>query len=340
MMNNLLITGGAGFIGSNFVFHMAEKYPNLKIIVLDLLTYAGNLENLASFIKSNRIKFVWGDITDRDFVFNLFKKEEFDCVVNFAAESHVDRSIRDASAFLNTNILGTQVLIDACIAFGNIRFHQISTDEVYGELPLERKDLKFSEKNNLVTSSPYSASKASADLLCLSYFRTYNLPVTISRASNNYGPFQFPEKLIPLVITRALADKDIPVYGDGANIRDWIHVSDHCKAVDTILFYGKTGEIYNIGANSERDNLFVVRTILSIMGKHENLIKFVKDRAGHDRRYAIDSSKAKTQLNWKAEIAFDKGIKDTINWYLENKSWWERIISGEYSDYYKIMYGE
>ncbi|WP_059031607.1 dTDP-glucose 4,6-dehydratase [Tepidanaerobacter syntrophicus] len=337
---NILVTGGAGFIGSNFIFYMLKNHPNYKIVCLDLLTYAGNLETLESIMDNPNFKFVKGDITDRELVFELFEKEKFDAVVNFAAESHVDRSIENPEIFLKTNILGTQVLMDACRAFDTKRFHQVSTDEVYGDLPLERLDLFFTEDMPIKASSPYSASKAAADLLVLAYCRTYNLPATISRCSNNYGPYQFPEKLIPLVILRALDNKTIPVYGTGENVRDWLYVEDHCRAIDLILHDGTIGEVYNIGGHNEKTNLEVVKTILKELKKPESLITFVKDRAGHDLRYAIDPSKIHKELGWLPTTNFDDGIKRTVQWYLANKNWWEKIINGEYRNYYERMYAE
>ncbi|WP_213975757.1 dTDP-glucose 4,6-dehydratase [Tepidanaerobacter acetatoxydans] len=337
---NILVTGGAGFIGSNFIFYMLKNHPNYKIVCLDLLTYAGNLETLESIMDNPNFKFVKGDITDRELVFELFEKEKFDAVVNFAAESHVDRSIENPEIFLKTNILGTQVLMDACRAFDTKRFHQVSTDEVYGDLPLERSDLFFTEDMPIKASSPYSASKAAADLLVLAYYRTYKLPATISRCSNNYGPYQFPEKLIPLVILRALDNKTIPVYGTGENVRDWLYVEDHCRAIDLILHDGTIGEVYNIGGHNEKTNLEVVKTILKELKKPESLITFVKDRAGHDLRYAIDPSKIHKELGWLPTTNFDDGIKRTVKWYLENRNWWEKIINGEYRNYYERMYAE
>ncbi|MGB4588354.1 MAG: dTDP-glucose 4,6-dehydratase [Clostridiaceae bacterium] len=334
----ILVTGGAGFIGSNFVYLMLEKHKDYKIVCLDLLTYAGNLSTLEEALKNPNFKFVKGDITDRDFVFNLFDEENFDIIVNFAAESHVDRSIENPDVFLKTNILGTQVLMDACRAHNNTRFHQVSTDEVYGDLPLDRLDLFFTEETNIHTSSPYSASKASADLLVNAYHRTFGLPTTISRCSNNYGPYHFPEKLIPLIISRALNDEKLPVYGTGENVRDWLYVKDHCEAIDLIIHNGRIGEVYNIGGHNERTNLEVVKTILRELGKPETLITYVKDRAGHDMRYAIDPTKIKNELGWEPTTTFDEGIKKTVAWYLDNKSWWENIISGEYQNYYSTMY--
>lgn len=319
---------------------MLKNHPNYKIVCLDLLTYAGNLETLESIMDNPNFKFVKGDITDRELVFELFEKEKFDAVVNFAAESHVDRSIENPEIFLKTNILGTQVLMDACRAFDTKRFHQVSTDEVYGDLPLERSDLFFTEDMSIKASSPYSASKAAADLLVLAYYRTYKLPATISRCSNNYGPYQFPEKLIPLVILGALDNKTIPVYGTGENVRDWLYVEDHCRAIDLILHDGTIGEVYNIGGHNEKTNLEVVKTILKELKKPESLITFVKDRAGHDLRYAIDPSKIHKELDWLPTTNFDDGIKRTVQWYLANKNWWEKIINGEYRNYYERMYAE
>jgi len=336
----VLVTGGAGFIGSNFVYYMLEKHPDYKIVCLDALTYAGNLETLEDALKNPNFSFVKGDIADRECVFDLFEKQQFDIVVNFAAESHVDRSIESPEIFLKTNILGTQVLLDASRKFGVKRYHQVSTDEVYGDLPLDRTDLFFTEETPIHTSSPYSASKAAADLLVLAYHRTYGMPVTISRCSNNYGPYHFPEKLIPLMIANALNDKNLPVYGDGLNIRDWLYVKDHCIAIDLIIHNGRVGEVYNIGGHNEKANIDVVKIILKQLGKSEDLITYVKDRAGHDRRYAIDPAKIHTELGWLPETDFESGIKMTIEWYLANKPWWEKIISGEYQQYYDRMYNK
>ena len=336
----IVVTGGAGFIGSNFVIHMVKKYPEHQIINLDLLTYAGNLENLTEVENAPNYKFIRGDIADRKFVFGLFEKEKPDIIVNFAAESHVDRSIEDPESFVRTNVMGTTTLLDACKEYGIKRFHQVSTDEVYGDLPLDRPDLFFTEETPLHTSSPYSSSKASADLFVMAYHRTFGIPVTISRCSNNYGPYQFPEKLIPLIISRALADEELPVYGTGENVRDWLHVSDHCVAIDLILEKGRVGEVYNIGGHNERTNLEVVKTILKALDKPESLIRFVKDRPGHDRRYAIDPTKMETELGWKPQYVFDTGMKQTIQWYLDNKEWWEHIVNGEYTKYFEKMYGE
>ena len=334
----IIVTGGAGFIGSNFVFHMLKKYPDYRIICLDKLTYAGNLSTLAPVMDNPNFRFVKADICDREAVNKLFEEEHPDIVVNFAAESHVDRSIEDPGIFLQTNIIGTSVLMDACRKYGIQRYHQVSTDEVYGDLPLDRPDLFFTEETPIHTSSPYSSSKAAADLLVLAYHRTYGLPVTISRCSNNYGPYHFPEKLIPLMISRALADEELPVYGNGENVRDWLHVSDHCEAIDLIIHKGKVGEVYNIGGHNERTNLQVVQTILKALDKPESLIKYVKDRPGHDRRYAIDPTKIETELGWKPKYNFDTGIAQTIQWYLDNEDWWKHIISGEYQNYFAEMY--
>ena len=336
----MIVTGGAGFIGGNFVHYMTEKYPEEEIICLDKLTYAGNMETLEQVMDRDNFKFVKGDIADRAFVFQLVEAEKPDVGVNFAAESHVDRSISDPGIFLQTNVVGTGVLLDACREYGIQRYHQVSTDEVYGDLPLDRLDLFFTEETPIHTSSPYSASKASADLLVLAYHRTFGLPVTISRCSNNYGPYHFPEKLIPLMIANALNDQPLPVYGKGENVRDWLYVLDHCIAIDRIIRDGKVGEIYNIGGHNERTNLEVVKTILQELGKPESLIRYVTDRPGHDRRYAIDPSKIKRELGWEPTTTFDEGIKKTIRWYLDNRDWWEHIINGEYRDYYERMYGE
>ncbi len=334
-----LVTGGAGFIGSNFVFYMLDKYPQDQIVCLDKLTYAGNLETLESVMENPRFTFVKGDIADRGAVYALFEEEHPDVVVNFAAESHVDRSVVDPGIFLQTNILGTGVLMDACRKYGIQRYHQVSTDEVYGDLPLDRTDLFFTEQTPIHTSSPYSASKASADLLVQAYHRTFGLPVSISRCSNNYGPYHFPEKLIPLMIANALNDKPLPVYGTGENVRDWLYVTDHCAAIDLIVRKGRVGEVYNIGGHNERTNLQVVKTILKALDKPESLIHFVTDRPGHDMRYAIDPTKIREELGWLPTTPFDEGIQKTIRWYLENKSWWEHIISGDYQNYYERMYG-
>ena len=335
----ICVTGAAGFIGGNFVYYMLENHPDYDIVGLDLLTYAGNLETLEEAMKNPHFKFTKGDIADREYVYDLFEKEKFDIVVNFAAESHVDRSIVNPEIFLKTNILGTSVLMDACRKYGIQRYHQVSTDEVYGDLPLDRPDLFFTEETPIHTSSPYSSSKAGADLLVLAYHRTYGLPVTITRCSNNYGPYHFPEKLIPLIISRALADESLPVYGTGENVRDWLYVKDHCAAIDKVIHNGREGEVYNVGGHNERTNLQVVKTILKELGKPERLITFVTDRKGHDRRYAIDPTKIETELGWSPTTTFDVGIKQTIDWYLTHKQWWQNIINGDYQNYYEKMYG-
>lgn len=334
----IVVTGGAGFIGGNFVHYMLKKYKDYKIICLDKLTYAGNLETLEPVMDNKNFKFIKGDIADREFIYKLFEKEKPEIIVNFAAESHVDRSIEDPGIFLQTNVMGTNVLLDACRKYGIKRYHQVSTDEVYGDLPLDRPDLFFTEETPLHTSSPYSASKASADLLVQAYYRTFKLPITISRCSNNYGPYHFPEKLIPLMIANALNKKSLPVYGKGENVRDWLYVEDHCRAIDMIIHNGKVGEVYNIGGHNERTNLEVVKTIIRELGKSEDLIKYVTDRPGHDMRYAIDPTKIKNELGWEPLTLFDEGIKKTIKWYLDNKKWWTNIINGEYQNYYKKMY--
>ena len=334
----IIVTGGAGFIGGNFIHLMVNKYPEDDYICLDKLTYAGNLETLAPVMDKPNFKFVKGDIADREFIYDLFETEKPDVVINFAAESHVDRSIEDPGIFLQTNVMGTGVLLDACRKYGIVRYHQVSTDEVYGDLPLDRPDLFFTEETPLHTSSPYSASKASADLLVMAYHRTFKIPVTISRCSNNYGPYHFPEKLIPLMIANALNGKQLPVYGKGENVRDWLYVEDHCKAIDLIVRKGKVGEVYNIGGHNEKTNLEVVKTVIKQLGKSEDLITFVTDRPGHDMRYAIDPTKIHNELGWLPETCFDEGIKKTIEWYLNNREWWENIISGEYTKYYEKMY--
>lgn len=335
---NIIVTGGAGFIGANFVYYQLEKHPEDRIICLDALTYAGNLETLEEAMKNPNFRFVKGDIADREFVYNLFEEEHPDIVVNFAAESHVDRSIENPEIFLKTNIMGTQVLMDACRKYGIKRYHQVSTDEVYGDLPLDQPELFFTEETPIHTSSPYSSSKAGADLLVLAYYRTFKLPVTITRCSNNYGPYHFPEKLIPLMISRALADEPLPVYGKGENVRDWLYVKDHCSAIDLVMRKGRVGEVYNVGGHNERTNLEVVKTILAQLGKPESLITYVTDRPGHDMRYAIDPTKIHTELGWLPETKFDDGIKATIQWYLENEDWWKNILSGDYQNYFQKMY--
>jgi len=334
----ILVTGGAGFIGGNFVHYMVETYPEDMIVNLDLLTYAGNLETCKPVEGKPNYKFVKGDIADREFIFKLFEEEKFDVVVNFAAESHVDRSITDPEIFVKTNVMGTTTLLDAAKEFGVKRYHQVSTDEVYGDLPLDRPDLFFTETTPLHTSSPYSSSKASADLFVLAYHRTFGLPVTISRCSNNYGPYHFPEKLIPLMIANALNDKPLPVYGKGENVRDWLYVEDHCRAIDLIIHNGRVGEVYNVGGHNEMKNIDIVKIICKELGKPESLITYVADRKGHDMRYAIDPTKIHNELGWLPETKFADGIKKTIQWYLDNKEWWETIISGEYQDYYEKMY--
>ena len=334
---NILVTGGAGFIGGNFVHYMVAAHPDYNIIVLDKLTYAGNLETLEPVM--DKISFEKADIADRKAVYRIFEEYKPDIVVNFAAESHVDRSIENPEIFLQTNILGTQVIMDACRKYGIERYHQVSTDEVYGDLPLDRPDMFFTEETPIHTSSPYSASKASADLLVQAYHRTYGLPVTISRCSNNYGPYHFPEKLIPLMIANALADKPLPVYGEGLNVRDWLYVEDHCRAIDLIIHKGTVGEVYNIGGHNEKTNIYIVKKILELLDKPESLITYVTDRKGHDLRYAIDPTKIHNELGWLPETKFDDGIVKTVNWYLDNEGWWKKIISGEYQDYYAKMYG-
>lgn len=336
----IIVTGGAGFIGSNFVFLELAKHPEDRIVCVDALTYAGNLSTLKSVLDEPNFRFVKLDICDREGVYRLFEEEKPDMVVNFAAESHVDRSIDNPEIFLQTNIIGTAVLMDACRKYGIRRYHQVSTDEVYGDLPLDRPDLFFHEDTPLHTSSPYSSSKASADLLVMAYHRTFRLPVTISRCSNNYGPYQFPEKLIPLMIANALADRKLPVYGEGQNVRDWLYVEDHCKAIDLILRKGNVGEVYNIGGHNEMKNIEIVKLICETLGKPESLIEHVTDRKGHDQRYAIDPTKIHSELGWLPETMFRDGIKKTIQWYLDNREWWENIISGEYQNYYAEMYGK
>ena len=331
-MTKLLVTGGAGFIGANFIYYELAHHPADQILCLDSLTYAGNITTLKEAMKAPGMRFVRADITDRETVFRLFDSYRPDVVVNFAAESHVDRSIRDPGVFLQTNIMGTQILMDACLHYGAQRFHQVSTDEVYGDLPLDRPDLLFVESTPLRASSPYSASKAAADLLVGAYVRTFQLPATISRCSNNYGPYQFPEKLIPLMIARAMAHQPLPVYGKGENIRDWLYVEDHCAAVDSIIRRGKAGEIYNIGGHNERSNLDVVKTILRELGEPECLITFVADRPGHDLRYAIDPEKIRRELGWQPATNFQDGIRATVQWYRDHQAWWQEILSGRYAE--------
>ena len=331
-MTKLLVTGGAGFIGANFIYYELAHHPADQILCLDSLTYAGNITPLKEARKAPGMRFVRADITDRETVFRLFDSYRPDVVVNFAAESHVDRSIRDPGVFLQTNIRGTQILMDACLHYGAQRFHQVSTDEVYGDLPLDRPDLLFVESTPLRASSPYSASKAAADLLVGASVRTFQLPATISRCSNNYGPSQFPEKLIPLMIARAMAHQPLPVYGKGENIRDWLYVEDHCAAVDSIIRRGKAGEIYNIGGHNERSNLDVVKTILRELGEPESLITFVADRPGHDLRYAIDPEKIRRELGWQPATSFQDGIRATVQWYRDHQDWWQEILSGRYAE--------
>lgn len=335
----VLVTGGAGFIGGNFIHYIMKKYPDYKILCVDCLAYAGNMETLAPVLENPNFKFFKTDITDRKAVFEIFEAERPDIVINFAAESHVDRSIDTPDIFLKTNVMGTQVMLDACRKYGIKRYHQVSTDEVYGDLPLDRSDLFFTEETPLCTSSPYSASKASADLLVHAYHKTYNLPATISRCSNNYGPYQFPEKLIPLMIINALNDKPLPVYGDGKNVRDWLYVEDHCKAIDLIIHKGRIGEIYNVGGHNEMPNIDIVKLICHALNKPEALITYVNDRKGHDLRYAINPEKIHRELGWLPEVSFSGGIEKTISWYLDNKNWWQRIVDGEYKNYYQKMYG-
>lgn len=337
---NCVVTGGAGFIGSNFIFYELNEHPEDRIVCLDKLTYAGNLSTLEPVMQNPNFRFVKADICDREAVYRLFEEEKPDVVVNFAAESHVDRSIDNPEVFLRTNIEGTAVLMDACRKYGIQRYHQVSTDEVYGDLPLDRPDLFFTEDTPIHTSSPYSSSKAGADLLVLAYHRTYGLPVTISRCSNNYGPYHFPEKLIPLMIINALHDKSLPVYGEGINVRDWLYVEDHCRAIDLIVRKGTVGELYNVGGHNEMRNIDIVKLICKELGKPESLITHVTDRAGHDMRYAIDPSKIYADLGWLPETKFEDGIKETIQWYLENEDWWQPIVSGEYMEYYEKMYGD
>ena len=335
----IIVTGGAGFIGSNFIFYELDRHPEDRIVCIDKLTYAGNLSTLAPVMDRPNFRFVKMDICDREGVYKLFEEEKPDIVVNFAAESHVDRSIENPEVFLQTNIIGTSTLMDACRKYGSRRYPQVSTDEVYGDLPLDRPDLFFTEETPIHTSSPYSSSKASADLLVLAYHRTYGLPTSISRCSNNYGPYHFPEKLIPLMIINALNDKPLPVYGEGLNVRDWLYVEDHCKAIDLVMREGRVGEVYNIGGHNEMKNIDIVRLICKELGKPESLITYVTDRKGHDLRYAIDPTKIHSELGWLPETMFRDGIKKTIRWYLDNQAWWQPIIDGAYQDYYEKMYG-
>ncbi|MCF2716075.1 dTDP-glucose 4,6-dehydratase [Paenibacillus sp. UKAQ_18] len=331
----LLVTGGAGFIGSNFVLYMLKQHPDYEIVNIDALTYAGNLENLKSIENNPKHSFIKADITDAQAIDQLMQ-QGIDVVVNFAAESHVDRSILEPEVFVKTNVLGTQVLLDAAKKYNVTKFVQVSTDEVYGSLG---ETGLFTEETPLQPNSPYSASKAGGDLLVRAYHETFGLPVNITRCSNNYGPYQFPEKLIPLMISRALSDQQLPVYGDGLNIRDWLYVEDHCSAIDLVIHQGKLGEVYNIGGNNERTNVHIVKTVLEELGKPESLISYVKDRPGHDRRYGIDPTKTMNELGWKPKHSFETGIKETIRWYLDNEEWWTRIQSGEYQQYYAKQYG-
>ena len=339
-MATIFVTGGAGFIGGNFIHYYLKAHPEDRVVCIDKLTYAGNLSTLESVMDNPNFRFCKLDICDREGVFRLFEEEKPDIVINFAAESHVDRSIENPGIFLETNIIGTGTMMDACRTFGNVRYHQVSTDEVYGDLPLDRPDLFFTEETPIHTSSPYSSSKAGADLLVQAYYRTYGLPITISRCSNNYGPFHFPEKLIPLMIANCLNDKPLPVYGEGLNVRDWLYVEDHCKAIDLIIHKGRIGEVYNVGGHNEMRNIDIVKLIIRELGKSEDLITYVTDRKGHDLRYAIDPTKIHDELGWLPETKFEDGIKKTIRWYLDNRKWWEEIISGEYQNYYEKMYGD
>lgn len=350
-MKNVLVTGGAGFIGSNFVKMMVEKYPDYNIINLDALTYAGNLENLSDIDTASNYTFVKADVRDREVIEQIFKTQNIDMAVNFAAESHVDRSIEEPEVFFTTNIIGTQVLLDAAKKYWKInpddkyckeykkgvKFLQVSTDEVYGALG---ETGMFVETMPLMPNSPYSASKASADMIVRAYNETFGLPMNITRCSNNYGPYQFPEKLIPLMINNCLKEKDLPVYGDGMQVRDWLHVSDHCTAIDTVLHKGKDGEVYNVGGNNEKANIEIVKLLIQTLGKSEDLIKYVKDRPGHDRRYAIDNTKITTELGWEPSYTFEQGIQETIEWYLDNTKWIENVISGDYANYYDEMYSK
>ncbi|MCQ2429423.1 MAG: dTDP-glucose 4,6-dehydratase [Clostridia bacterium] len=339
MKKTILVTGGAGFIGSNFVYLLLDKRPEYRVVCVDALTYAANIHTLNKAMESPNFVFYKEDIRNREGIFKIFEIEKPDIVVNFAAESHVDRSIENPGIFLETNILGTQVMMDACRKYGVERFHQVGTDEVYGDLPIDRPDLFFHEDTPIHTSSPYSTSKAAADLLALAYYRTYGLPVTISRCSNNYGPYQFPEKLIPLMINNARHDKKLPVYGEGLNVRDWLYVEDHCEAILLILENGRVGEVYNIGGHNEKANIEIVKIILSELGKPESLITYVTDRKGHDQRYAIDPSKIHAELGWLPKTMFKDGIKLTIKWYLEHTDWMDEVTSGAYLEYYDKMYG-
>jgi len=332
---NILVTGGAGFIGSNLVMYLLKKYSDIRLVNLDKLTYAGNLENLESVKNDRRYHFEKGDICERGLVEGLLRKHKVDTIINVAAETHVDRSIVGSAEFIQTNVVGTHILLELAKENKISRFVQVSTDEVYGSLGPSGK---FTEETPMHPNSPYAASKASADNFVLAYQHTYGSPAVITRCSNNYGPFQFPEKLIPLMIANALNDKPLPVYGDGMNVRDWLHVADHCSAIDAVLHRGRAGEVYNIGGSNEKPNLELVKLLLTLLGKKETLITFVKDRPGHDRRYAIDSSKIQKELGWKPSYAFEQGIEETVKWYVKNREWWERIVNGEYRHYYRKMY--
>ena len=328
----IVVTGGAGFIGSNFVYYMLNKYPEYRIVCVDCLTYAGNIHTLKKAQENPNFRFAKVNICDKEVIRKLFTEEKPDIVVNFAAESHVDRSITGPEIFVKTNVEGTQALMEICRELNIPRYHQVSTDEVYGDLPLERPDLFFTEKTPLHASSPYSASKAGADMLVMAYHRTFNFPATISRCSNNYGPYHFPEKLIPLTIINALNDKPLPVYGDGKNVRDWLYVEDHCHAIDLIIHNGKIGQVYNVGGHNEMANIDIVKLICKELGKPESLIKFVEDRKGHDRRYAIDPTFIHNELGWLPETKFEDGIKKTIKWYVDNQEWWQDILNGTYRE--------
>lgn len=336
----ILVTGGAGFIGANFIYYLLSEHPAERVVCVDCLTYAGNLCTLKEALKRDNFAFYKANICDRAAIYGIFEAEHPDVVVNFAAESHVDRSIESPEIFLQTNILGTQVMMDACRRYGTKRYHQVSTDEVYGDLPLDRPDMFFTEETPIRTSSPYSASKASADLLAAAYFRTYGLPVTVSRCSNNYGPYQFPEKLIPLMIANALNDKPMPIYGKGENVRDWLYVGDHCRAIDLIIRNAEPGKVYNIGGHNEMRNIDIAKLICRRLNKPESLITYVADRKGHDMRYAIDPEKIHRELGWLPETRFEDGIERTVQWYLENRRWWEDILSGEYRNYCEKLYGD
>lgn len=337
-MKNILVTGGAGFIGSNFIKYALENY-DFNVVNFDKLTYAGNLENLVDVEFNDRYKFVKGDICEKEEVERAIRENGIDTIVNFAAESHVDRSILGAKEFINTNVMGTHVLLEILKENNIEKYLQVSTDEVYGSLPEDNKEIKFTENSPITTNSPYSASKASADLLCNAFYHTFKLPILITRCSNNYGPYQFPEKLIPLMIAKALGGEKLPVYGDGKNIRDWLYVGDHCTAIMKVLEKGRAGEVYNIGGNNEWYNIDIVKLILKQLNKNDEQIQYVKDRPGHDRRYAIDSTKIMSELEWKPEYNFEEGIEKTVKWYIKNEDWWQKVMSGEYQSYYEENYG-